>query len=76
VAQLQSLYEKNLPAIYCGALGALTCKVSNQFRLSYNWFWSSESKYRTAKSVNLEDGLQLTRSRANFDSRALCVRRP
>ena len=75
VAQLQSLYDKNLPGIACGSE---TCKVSNQFRLSRIWFWSSEANGPSeARYVDLTAGY-----RASFlvggthDDRALCVRRP
>jgi hypothetical protein len=75
VEQLQSLYDARLPGISCGNL---ICKVSNQFRLSDWWFWSSEPKGSSeAFLVNLSNGNQLSfhvGDRRN--NRTLCVRRP
>jgi hypothetical protein len=74
VAQLQSLYDKNLPGIPCGTF---TCKVSNQFRLSNFWFWSSESNGSSeAWGVALGNGDRDSTHVGYGILRALCVRRP
>ena len=75
VTQLQSLYDKNLPGIRCGEF---TCRVSNQFRLSHVWFWSSESSGSSeAWNVVLDGGSRdSARVRYSGNDRALCVRRP
>jgi hypothetical protein len=73
-AQLQSLYDKNLPDIACGSFA---CKVSNQFRLSGYWFWSSESNGSSeAWVVNLDGGVRGPHRVGDSAGRALCVRRP
>ena len=73
-AQLQSLYDKNLPGIPCGSY---SCKVSNQFRLSGYWFWSSESNGSSeAWNVYLDNGYRYSLPVGHSLSRALCVRRP
>jgi hypothetical protein len=75
VAQLQSLYNEDLPGVPCGNS---TCKVSDQFRLSYWWFWSSEPDGSSeAWLVNLNYGHRYSPlvGRSN-GTRALCVRRP
>ncbi len=73
-AQLQSLYDKNLPDIACGSFA---CKVSNQFRLSGYWFWSSESNGSSeAWGVSLVYGDRYSYRVGTSDYRALCVRRP
>jgi hypothetical protein len=75
VEQLQSLYNANLPGISCGKL---SCKVSNQFRLSSWWFWSSEPNGSSeAWDVFLFDGSRGSDRVGNrLNGRALCVRRP
>jgi hypothetical protein len=74
VAQLQSLYDKYLPGVPCGTF---TCKVSNQFRLSYGWFWSSEPNGSSeAWLVGLNDGFRHSNIVGGSSDRALCVRRP
>ncbi len=75
VAQLQSLYDKDLPAIPCGSY---SCNISNQFRLSNFWFWSSESNGSSeAGSVVLNMGQRYSYSVGyRMNLRALCVRRP
>jgi hypothetical protein len=74
VAQLQSLYDNNLPGIPCGYY---SCKVSNQFRLSNPWFWSSESNGSSeAWLVGLDNGGRDSHSVGYSLFRALCVRRP
>jgi hypothetical protein len=73
-AQLQSLYDNNLPGIPCGSY---SCKVSNQFRLSNPWFWSSESNGSSeAWLVGLDNGGRDSHSVGYSLFRALCVRRP
>jgi hypothetical protein len=76
VGQLQALYNANLPGISCGR--SITCKVSNQFRLSGYWFWSSEPNGSSeAWHVDLDDGLRYSGHVGSRDyGRALCVRRP
>ncbi len=76
-AQLQSFYDRNLPGISCG-YAPYTCPVSNQFRLSSWWFWSSEANGSSeAWNVNLFDGKRYSSLFGNgHSSRALCVRRP
>jgi len=75
VEQLQSLYDAALPGIRCGSY---TCKVSDHFRLSSYWFWSSESNgFSGAWFVDLDDGRRVSYRVGDSGSlRALCVRRP
>ena len=74
LAQLRSLYDKRLPGIRC--LGS-SCKVSDLFRLSGVWFWSSEASGSSfARYFDLVDGLGPLADVRSFNGRALCVRRP
>jgi hypothetical protein len=74
VAQLQSLYDKNLPEIPCGSS---TCNVSNQFRLSSVFFWTSEPNGSSEGwLVNLLTGYRIQGIVGYSAGRALCVRRP
>ena len=75
VAQLQSLYDRNLPGVKCGKS---TCEVSDQFRLSDVWFWSSEPNGSSdAWLVILGNGDRFSYLVGLRNSlRALCVRRP
>jgi hypothetical protein len=75
--QLHSLYNRDLPGMSCG--GRHPCKVSNQFRLSGLWFWSSEPNDRSsgAWTVFLPNGDRgVAPRRLQHRHRALCVRRP
>ena len=76
VQQLQSLYNANLPRNSCGAF---TCKVSDQFRLSSYWFWSSEPNGSSEAWIVLlgnGDRFSLPVGYRDTTARALCVRRP
>jgi hypothetical protein len=74
VEQLRSLYDARLPGLYCRGI----CKVSNQFRLSSYWFWSSERNGSAeAWTVFLDNGNRNSYYVGGRNlGRALCVRRP
>jgi hypothetical protein len=76
VAQLQSLYNKDLPGIPCGS--GRTCEVSDRFRLSNTLFWSSEPNGSSeAWLVGLFYGDRYSGHVGTSSFRgALCVRRP
>lgn len=74
VAQLQGIYDSNGNGTSCGAF---TCKVSSLFRLTSEWFWSSErDSSSSAFFVDLAAGLRASFP-VSFSSpgHALCVRR-
>jgi hypothetical protein len=72
VAQLKSLDNWELQGVPCGGG---TCKVSDQFRLSNDYFWSSESNGSSQDKSGIIARLSTVGS-GHFRGRALCVRRP
>jgi hypothetical protein len=79
VQELRTLYSESLPGVPCMAK---TCRVSEHFRLSSPWFWSSGNSGAIALDASEAWVVNLSTSDTNRfpitarGTRALCFRRP